>query len=261
MIKESGDSITMGSSENHLDDFLRNLCGSNAIEDVWSASVSALAAIGLDHVTYLLVRLAAPNDRPFVLTTMPDWWTEIYLCDGQLRDDPLFRFCGNFKPRLTGSEFLDCYPELNSIERDRVLAAGEVGCRTGFAVPIHMIGDERCGGWNFGSSLSRVAFEKHYPSIREAAQLIGLYAHTRLETLFLHRERETKSGSILSPREQECLSFLAKGGRTSNIATLLGISPATVEFHLKNIKNKLGAATREEALVKAIAQDQFVIPS
>ncbi|MEM8541652.1 MAG: LuxR C-terminal-related transcriptional regulator [Pseudomonadota bacterium] len=255
-----GDAGGMGLSTNRLDAFLEDLRNSDQIGDVWSASISVLAELGFDHISYLMVRLSAPNDCPLVYTTMPKWWTEVYLSADQLCNDPLFRFCGNLKPRLTGSDYLDLYPALSPIERDRVLAAGDIGCRTGFASPINMIGGGRCGGWNFGSSMSRAAFDNAYPKIREQVQLIGLYAHTRLETFLLQRENDTKPGSILSPREQECLSFLARGGRTSSIADLLGISPATVEFHLKNIKRKLGASTREEALVKAIAREQIVVP-
>lgn len=247
-------------SENNLDVFFENLGNSQCMEEVWQASTSALAGLGFEHITYLMVRLSAPDDCPVVLSTMPNWWIEMYLSSEHLRDDPLFRFCGNFKPRLTGSEYLDLYPVLSRVERDRVLAAADLGCRSGFASPINMIGDKRSGGWNFGSSMNREAFDKTFPVVCEQAQLIGLYAHTRLEALLLQRDRAMKPESILSPREQECLSFLAKGSRNSSIANLLGISPATVEFHLKNIKRKLGASTREEALAKAIANEQIVVP-
>jgi DNA-binding NarL/FixJ family response regulator len=56
----------------------------------------------------------------------------------------------------------------------------------------------------------------------------------------------------LSPRELECLKLLASGRLNDRIADALGISTVTVEFHLRNAKTKLGAATREQALAKAI---------
>lgn len=56
----------------------------------------------------------------------------------------------------------------------------------------------------------------------------------------------------LSIREQECLKLLADGRLNDRIAEMLNISPGTVEFHIRNARRKLGAATREQALAKAI---------
>ena len=56
----------------------------------------------------------------------------------------------------------------------------------------------------------------------------------------------------LTPRELDCLSLLAQGKRTGQIADQLDIKPVTVEFHISNARNKLAAKTREQALVSAI---------
>ena len=56
----------------------------------------------------------------------------------------------------------------------------------------------------------------------------------------------------LAQREVDCLSWLACGLRTSDISKKLNISDATVSFHLNNAKKKLGAATREQAVARAI---------
>ena len=58
----------------------------------------------------------------------------------------------------------------------------------------------------------------------------------------------------LTARELDCLSLLAEGYRTVQIADQLNIKPVTVEFHLANVRNKLEAKTREQALVTAIMQ-------
>lgn len=55
----------------------------------------------------------------------------------------------------------------------------------------------------------------------------------------------------LSRREREILHHLAMGERTSRIADVLCISPATVRNHLQHIFAKLGAHSRLEALAVA----------
>lgn len=55
----------------------------------------------------------------------------------------------------------------------------------------------------------------------------------------------------LSSRELQVLSLMAKGHTNAQIADELSISQPTVRFHLYNILEKLGVATRSEALVVA----------
>jgi DNA-binding NarL/FixJ family response regulator len=54
--------------------------------------------------------------------------------------------------------------------------------------------------------------------------------------------------AALTDREREVLAVLANGLPTAAIALRLGISPATVETHVKNILAKLGVHSKVEAL-------------
>jgi DNA-binding NarL/FixJ family response regulator len=54
----------------------------------------------------------------------------------------------------------------------------------------------------------------------------------------------------LSGREEEVLRLLAQGHTDREIATLLGISPRTVETHVSNILQKLGVRNRAEAALR-----------
>jgi len=54
----------------------------------------------------------------------------------------------------------------------------------------------------------------------------------------------------LSRREQEVVELLLQGKSNKQIASALGISEHTVEFHLKNIYSKLQVSSRSEAILK-----------
>lgn len=56
----------------------------------------------------------------------------------------------------------------------------------------------------------------------------------------------------LSSREIEILRWSADGKIASDIAIILGISPNTVEFHLKNSMLKLNSSNKVSAIAKAI---------
>jgi DNA-binding NarL/FixJ family response regulator len=52
----------------------------------------------------------------------------------------------------------------------------------------------------------------------------------------------------LTRREREILGALANGATTSELAVELGISPATVQTHVKNVLGKLGVHSKVEAV-------------
>lgn len=64
----------------------------------------------------------------------------------------------------------------------------------------------------------------------------------------------------LSIREQEVLRLIAGGLQNKGVARELGISLRTVEAHLNSIFSKLGAATRTEAVIKALEQHLITLP-
>ncbi len=63
--------------------------------------------------------------------------------------------------------------------------------------------------------------------------------------------RSSDPARPLTDREVDVLRYLPTRLSTIEIAGQLGISPNTVKTHLKNIYHKLGARSRNEAIVKA----------
>jgi DNA-binding NarL/FixJ family response regulator len=77
--------------------------------------------------------------------------------------------------------------------------------------------------------------------------LIAIIKH-RLATV--SEKNAEKSELRLTDREIEVLTWVARGKSSSDIATILGISERTVNFHLDNAMRKAGVTTRVQAAVK-----------
>jgi DNA-binding CsgD family transcriptional regulator len=61
-------------------------------------------------------------------------------------------------------------------------------------------------------------------------------------------------GGRLSTRQRECLELAARGLTTEDIAFKLNIAARTAQFHFDCIRSKLGAANRQEAVARGIAE-------
>jgi LuxR family maltose regulon positive regulatory protein len=55
----------------------------------------------------------------------------------------------------------------------------------------------------------------------------------------------------LTSRETEVLTLMAQGMPSRHIAARLGISYATVRSHIRSVGGKLGAHSKDEAIVRA----------
>src|SRR4051812_47661424 len=60
----------------------------------------------------------------------------------------------------------------------------------------------------------------------------------------------------LSPRQREILGLVAEGRTRKEIATTLGISESTVNSHIANAFERLGASSRAEAVALAMRSNE-----
>ena len=85
-------------------------------------------------------------------------------------------------------------------------------------------------------------------AIRQVAQGHLLFHHAAQTWLATGRGEPHDALSVLSPRENEMLAYMAKGYSNPRIAAALSISVNTVRYHLKNIFVKLDVTNRTEAV-------------
>lgn len=74
-------------------------------------------------------------------------------------------------------------------------------------------------------------------------------------TLPLKWVMTTMTPRELSPRQREILALVAAGRTSKEIASTLGISESTVNWHLSNVFDRLGASSRAEAVALAMREE------
>ncbi|WP_088187152.1 LuxR C-terminal-related transcriptional regulator [Desulfosporosinus sp. FKA] len=76
-------------------------------------------------------------------------------------------------------------------------------------------------------------------------------------SFYLAVKSEEKLRKILTKRETEIIRLVSRGLHNKEIASVLGISVRTVEFHVSNILLKLEVSTRLEAVFKWVMWDKL----
>lgn len=238
-------------------DLISRLDKSDSSAAVWSVAREYLNGLGLTHWLYTYLDPLAPNGSR-VASSLPAAYQDHYQAQRYHLIDPFFKYCcSTFAPVATGREYMKDYGFLSNLERRFILEGGETGFSAGFSSPVRL--KASCGGfggWNFGSEMKRQDFDRFSAEHGERLRLAGFYIHERLECVLAQADGRVTSHGCLTPRERDCLLWLGRGLRVAAIAHKLGIAAVTVDLHLKNARHKLAAATREEALAKAIMTKQ-----
>lgn len=134
-----------------------------------------------------------------------------------------------------------------------VLTAAYAGARililTAYDTDERVLGAVRGGAK--GYLLKGVTLDEIARAIR-AVHAGEIYLDPRAATkVVAGLEPGRRASGTLSRREREVLRLIAGGQSNKQIARTLGITERTVKFHVTSVLNKLGAATRAQAVALA----------
>ena len=154
-------------------------------------------------------------------------------------------------------------PRLNGIEAARRLRAA--GCNAKLLIlsmhaGVDYVSEARAAGAD-GYLLKHCEPDEVLKALREVV-LGRKYIAERLKSPLLEATRgrfKSEAPTVkLTPREREVLQLLARGTTVKKAATILQVSPRTVQFHRYNISEKLGLKTVAELATYAV-KNGFVV--
>ena len=189
--------------------------------------------------------------RPFlepiqhVTNCYPEAYWEIYCGKNFVSRDPVFAHCRNRTNSLIWCE--DLYSANSHEIREE---STKYGLGHGLSVSV------TDGPYMF--SMLSLARDKPFETAAEKKRVLtaGVLLVDTLHVVsknLIVPEMERDLRPNLTPREQECLKWIAEGKSNSVIGDLLKLSEATVDFHIRNIFRKLNVASRTQACVVAMS--------
>ena len=201
---------------------------------------------GLKSVAYLGVGLTdRPDQEPYLAVTYSPEWVERYKTEHYVDIDPTIQTGLRRILPIDWGEFARESKKVRRLFGEAV----EFGLgRRGISFPIH----GRCGDRalvSISTDLSDRDWQHlRFPYMRDFHVLA---AHMHQAILRLEGD-PVAEGATLSPRERECLLWIAAGKTYWETAMILGLSEHTVRCYLETARHKLGAANTTHAVNKAV---------
>lgn len=256
----SGPKSADGAGFEYLDQVLQ----ATTVEEIWALHVRRMAEFGFDRLLYAFTRfkpmnaLGNPEDS-LILTNHPASYVDEYVHGGHYKSGTMVRWVsehvGAKSWRLISERValgnLD-QGELKVLDLNRrynVVAGYTIGFREISVRAIGGIG--LCAKPGLTQDDVDEIWEEHGRDITVMNNVI----HLRISAL------PHTSGKPLTARQREALEWVGDGKTTQDIATIMGLTPATVEKHLRLAREVLDVGTTAQAVLMASFRNQiFVLP-
>ena len=196
---------------------------------------------------------AGSSGHRILAQNYPAHWVDHYLDRDYFSRDPVIRYArGNVTPYQWSDLLIQ-----GSREQAVLQEASDAGLHQGLAIPIH-----EPWGKIFLTTLATQRVEMSSATdpaqVRTQAQVLAVVFHARFSALGCLQARNRQVG--LTPRESECLEWVAQGKSSWDIGQLMAVSEHTVNFHLKNAMRKFDTASRVTAAVRAASLGLIHLP-
>lgn len=164
---------------------------------------------------------------------------------GYSKHDPLFLRGQSTSEPQTGEEIASA-PMTPMQRRVFEFIRQKTDCDAALVIPVRTSRHEKVVS-TFGGKSPNTG-----PAARAALTLLGHCVYGRISDLAKKGIKDQGPKTALTARELEVIGWVAKGKCDSEIAIILDMSERTARFHVANVKAKLGAPSRVQAVTKAI---------
>jgi LuxR family transcriptional regulator len=244
-------------------DFVERTTTANSVEAVWSGLTEAMAGYGFDRLIYGFTRyrssesLGNPEDL-LILTNHDRRYMDRYLGENLYVEAPMVRWAAENTGACSWSWIRENYEHLTPGERKVADFNQQCGVTAGYTISFPGLSMRQKGAIAVTArqGFSQAEVDALWRIEGRIIEQMATVAHLKIITL-----PYTGSRRPLTDRQREVLEWVGDGKTTQDIATIMGLTVATVEKHLRLARDVLDVDTTAQAVVKASFQNQiFVVP-
>lgn len=225
-------------------DFCPSAQDDNNETELLNSLITTRQACGARYVNASFYDFSAPNTEAVHYLTYPIDWISHYVMNFYSDIDPLF------KVDFRTIRFIDWRELYRSSDQERLLRKfTEHGLGNNAITIVDQMEHEVCCVL---SATFQVEDDQWGKFKSENLEIVRFQANNIGEAYKRLFRVSRMADYKLTPRETECLYWVALGKTDDQISLLLNIGKWTVNGHLQSAKSKLGCTSRSAAVAKAI---------
>ncbi|MEZ5888361.1 MAG: LuxR family transcriptional regulator [Paracoccaceae bacterium] len=251
---------TTESGIQYLDQVLR----ATTIEEIWALHCEKMASYGFDRLLYAFTRFKTPNsigniDDSLILTNHSADYVKEFVHGGLYRSAPMVKWVADHVGAQSWSLMHERIRNANlGAEERRVLDLNRrFEVLAGYSIGFREVSVRAKGGIGLCArrGLTQSDVERIWAEHGREITVLNNVCHLRISAL------PYVSRKTLTARQREALEWVGDGKTTQDIAMIMGLTPATVEKHLRLAREVLEVETTAQAVLMASFRNQiFVVP-
>ncbi|RME14017.1 MAG: LuxR family transcriptional regulator [Alphaproteobacteria bacterium] len=241
-----------------LCDFTLRITSAPDVAAVWDIHCAAMAQFGFDRLIYGSTRRRAAasrgdiDDAVFLSNHDQDYF-DAFIRQRRFLRAPIMRWARENYGACSWKRLWNDPRYVQAHDREILAFNHSKDVKAGYSIrfPDH-------GGGGFGlialaarADLSADEVEEIWAHDGDLIEAMNHIAHLKIISL----PRPDIPPARLTPRQREVLQWVADGKTNKDVAVLLGVSPTTVEKHLRLVREKLAVETTLQAVLKAAFQN------
>ena len=233
---------------------IEKIIAAKSIEDAWTPFCSLARSAGFDSMAYGTNRLRhtgtfGERAHSFFMSNMPETFASVYWDNDEYRNDfaAEWAFLNNGAISLKDAALPYHNGTANAYQIATHKKIRTLGATSGYAI-----------GFNHPNATSAAAVGLvNFGKSHDATDAIWARRGAEIETTarILHLKILTMPLPVLTKRltdrQRDVLRWVAQGKTTAEVATILGLSQATIEKHLRQARDNLGASNTTQAVLNA----------
>lgn len=247
-----------------LSQTLKRIVDARTLEEAWAVHLAAMQAYGFVKLLYGQTRfkhgagpqsMGDPEDL-LVLSNQDSCYLHQFVHERMYARSPMLRWAeANPGSAASWRWIEDNKDTLSDDERKVVAFNRNLGLVAGYTISFRGASSRVQGVMSLaaGHGVAQHAVEQAWEKDGSDIKLLNDVFHLKVSALPFSRENP------LTARQREVLEWAASGKSTLDIATILSVSPATVEKHLRLAREALRVETTAQAVLKAAVKDQIFV--
>lgn len=240
-------------------DYVERVIASSSMDALWQTHCEAMASYGFTRLIYGMAAAGTraslgARDDFLILTNVGSDYMDTFINEGLYLHAPMVRWATANSGACSWGWLSDNADALTQKERDVVAFNVEHGLTAGYSISFAEPGARGIAAIALmpEPGVAQEAVDAVWAKNSRDIMAMNNVLHLKVLTLPFPHTRKP-----LTSRQREALEWVGEGKTTQDIGVIMGLTPATVEKHLRLAREALDVETTAQAVLKASLQNQI----